>query len=166
MKKITYGTIQQEVSKEVSIVKIEAKGKEHEIEVLQYLPIKEKIGIVSTVVQLSIVDGLVRRDISQALLNVSMVEKYAGITFSESVKKDTMVLYDELKSNGVLDKIIEAIPEKEVDFIANSTIVAIESLQENMKYSMSGLIGQKMSQSESAEIAKDFLSNILPNAEK
>lgn len=166
MKKITYGTIREELSEKTTKVQIEAKGKAHEIEVLTYLPIKDKMRIISTIVPLSVVDGLVRYDVVETLLNLSLVQEYAGITFSDKIKEDPFTLYDEIKVSGLLNQVIGAIPESEKDFLGDAITSAVENLQENIKYSVNGIVGQQKAQEQSAEVAKDFLSNLIPNAEK
>ena len=90
----------------------------YEIEVKQYLPINDKLKLIGDVIGASMDDNNfanpVKIDVFTALY---VIEAYTNITLTEKQKSEPEKVYDILQSNGVLDNIIEAIPEDEYNTI-------------------------------------------------
>lgn len=99
------------------------------IEVKQYLPVEDKMELISTILNQSVDENgyynPCRIHIYQ-LVNIIMA--YTNITFTDKQKEDIYKLYDLLVSSGLFYKVNNAIPESETDFIFNGSDEAIKSI--------------------------------------
>jgi hypothetical protein len=100
-----------------------------EVEVLQYLPMVSKATFISFLANESFVDsedGI--KVFSPIELELNRI--YAYIKFYTNVKfnnKENLYdIYDQYKSSGDFEKILDAIPESEISVIENSIYEAIE----------------------------------------
>ena len=84
------------------------------IEIRQYLPINEKLEMVSRIINKSADENNFANPVKlDIFLSLSIVENYTNISFTEKQKEDTCKLYDLLKSNGIIDMVINTIPVNE-----------------------------------------------------
>lgn len=85
------------------------------IEVKSYLPVNDKLGLISNVINLSADDNNfsnpVKEDVYFAL---EIIENYTNISFTDKQKEDPTKLYDSFVSTGLYSKIIDMIPEDEL----------------------------------------------------
>lgn len=99
------------------------------IEVKQYLPVEEKLNLISDILNQSVDTNNFynpcRLHIYQ-LVNIAMA--YTNITFTDKQKEDIYKLYDLLVSSGLFNEINNAIPKSETDFIFNGSDEAIKSI--------------------------------------
>lgn len=100
------------------IKEIEFNG--HKIEVKSYVPVETKAGMVNLAVKGSLNEGTVNSILVDAYFHMFIVEFYTNIKFESNDPEDILSSYDELISNGLLDKILDAIPEEEYDYLINS----------------------------------------------
>lgn len=64
-----------------------------------------------------------------------MIDKYTNISFTEKQKENPTKLYDLLNGNGILEKIIDAVPQIEYDELIHGiydTINAVYSYQNSV----------------------------------
>lgn len=120
MTKITYTSLKLKANTDVKIV----ESGENKIEVLQYLPINDKIDLIDITLQKS-VDGSVYNPIKLDMyFHLNLIYLYTNISFTEKQREDEYKLYDVLTSSGLMDKILEAIPFEEyenlLDYIETS----------------------------------------------
>ena len=113
MAKVTYASLKLKTNTDVKIVDFN----DNKIEVLQYLPIADKYDLVSIILQESKEDALYSPVRIDMLFHLFLVFSYTNITFTEKQKEDLPKLYDTLLSCGLLDKIIEVIPQEEYDML-------------------------------------------------
>lgn len=107
------------------------------IEVKQYLPINDKLALISRVINLS-------HDSSNNFANPVQVEvigtieiimAYTNLSFTEKQKEDYAKLYDLLEENGITKDLIGAIPEDEYAFLIdgiNDSIEAVYKYQDSI----------------------------------
>ena len=100
------------------------------IEVLQYLPIKDKIDLITNTINSSTVENVnYYNPITISMLEqLNLVFYYTNINFTEKQKEDLPGLFDKLSSSGLMKEIFAAIPEEEIDIIheyLESTVGAI-----------------------------------------
>lgn len=137
MAKITFSSLKLKVENTDSkIIKIDDK----EIEVKQYLPINDKLDLISSVLVGSI-DGLnfanpIKIDVVTTL---EIIYAYTNISFTDKQKEDPAKLYDILETNGIIDKVIEAIPEIEYSLILEGVEKTVEAYYQ-YKNSIKGII--------------------------
>lgn len=93
------------------------------IEVKQYLPVSEKMDLISTVVNESYEIGddkdhanPIKTEIYTIL---EIVYRYSNLSFTEKQKEDTLKLYDLLMENKVVALVLNAIPAGELQYITN-----------------------------------------------
>lgn len=100
------------------------------IEVKQYLPINDKLALISRVINLS-------HDSSNNFANPVQVEvigtieiimAYTNLSFTEKQKEDYAKLYDLLEENGITKDLIGAIPEDEYAFLIDGINESIEAV--------------------------------------
>ena len=103
------------------------------IAVKQYLPIQEKLGLIGRVVELAhMQDENYSNPVKAAAFrDLEVIFAYTNITFTEKQKEDPAKLYDLLYSTGIIDTVIDNIPEDEYV----SIVVGIdESIEAVYKY--------------------------------
>ena len=84
------------------------------IEVKQYLPISDKINIITNVIENSADDNNFANPVKvEVFANLEIIYAYTNISFTDKQKEDPTKLYDLLEENGVIAEVIAAIPENE-----------------------------------------------------
>jgi hypothetical protein len=85
------------------------------IEVKQYLPVNEKLELISSVINLSADGNNFANPVKVSVFAVlEIVSAYTNISFTEKQKDDPCKLYDLLVGNGLSTIIMEAIPTEEL----------------------------------------------------
>lgn len=107
------------------------------IEVKQYLPINDKLDLISRVLNAS-------HDQSTNFANpiqlevigtIEIIIAYTNLSFTEKQKEDYAKLYDLFEENGIIDLIIAEIPEREYNYIIdgiNETADAVYKYQNSV----------------------------------
>lgn len=103
---------------------------EQVIEIKQYLPMQEKLQLMSKVINLSHdKDSNYSNPIKVNIYTkLNIIENYTNITFTDKQKEDVCKLYDLFKESGLMEEIFNAIPEQEIMEIENSIKKAIKSI--------------------------------------
>ena len=84
------------------------------IEVKQYLPISDKINIITNVIENSADDNNFANPVKvEVFANLEIMYAYTNISFTDKQKENPTKLYDLLEENGVIAEVIAAIPENE-----------------------------------------------------
>lgn len=106
-----YSDLGLEVTSTVKQVKL---GNGVVINVKQYLPISDKISLINIALENSICgDGYYDPVLLEMLFNVYVVFTYSDLEFTDEEKGEIGKIYDEMLSNGYIDRILNAIPENE-----------------------------------------------------
>lgn len=99
------------------------------ITVKQYLPIQEKLALISRVINAAADEynftNPVKLDMYLAL---EIVFTYTNISFTEKQKEDIAKLFDLLDENKFFDKVIELIPEEEYSTLWEGVVELSESI--------------------------------------
>lgn len=91
-----------------------------EIEVKQYLPINEKLQLISNVINAAADDNNFSNPIKEDLFGtLEIIYAYTNLGFTEKQKEDPIKLYDDMISSGFADAIIKEIPSEEYNTIVN-----------------------------------------------
>ena len=89
-----------------------------EVEVKQYLPINEKLQLISNVIDAAADENNFSNPIKEDLFGtLEIIYAYTNLGFTEKQKEDPQKLYDLICGNGFFDAIIKLIPEKEYNDI-------------------------------------------------
>lgn len=113
MAKVTYTKLGAKTNGAIKTIEINGQN----IEVRQYLPVNDKLVLIGNVIELS---HDLERNFSNPLktevfFTLELIQAYTNITFTEKQMEEPHKLFDALSSTeGLLDKIMEAIPESEL----------------------------------------------------
>lgn len=102
---------------------------EYTIEVKQYLPINEKLNLISNVINFAHDEknysNPVKVDVYTAL---EIMYAYTNINFTDKQKEDVTKLYDLIVSSGLYIKVLEAIPGNEHCNLLNAIKKSIDAI--------------------------------------
>ena len=112
------------------------------VEVKQYLPVADKLNIITNVLQLSADDNNFANPVKvEVFLNLEIMYAYTNLTFTEKQKEDPTKLYDLLEQNGVIAAVAQAIPETEYNLLLDWTQETIDSFYK-YRNSVMGILDQ------------------------
>lgn len=101
---------------------------EQTIEVKQYLPVEDKLELIGFILEVSYDQNNFPNPIKiQAHTALKIIEKYTNISFTEKQKENPAKLYDIIRGNGLIEKIIEAIPQVEYNTLISGIYETIEA---------------------------------------
>lgn len=124
MAKVTFSKLGLKKQNKIETVNINGV----DIEVKQYLPVDEKLGIIEKVLKESADENNFANPIKmEVFLDLEIMYNYTNIGFTDAQKKDPVKLYDLLEENGVIVEVISAIPEKEYNYLIDSATEIIEN---------------------------------------
>lgn len=84
------------------------------IEVKQYLPVNEKLELISNVINWSHDENNFANPVKVSIFtSLEIMYAYTNINFTDKQKEDPAKLYDMLISSGLIAEVINAIPEAE-----------------------------------------------------
>ena len=113
MIKTSYANLKLKVNTEVKSVDYNGNV----IEVLQYLPIDDKYSLINITLQKA-KEGSIYNPLKKDMyFHLNLVYMYSSLTFTDKQREDESKLYDTLVSNGLMDLIIDAIPETEYSIL-------------------------------------------------
>ena len=150
---------------------------EQDIEIKQYLPVNEKLMLISNVLNLSHDNNNFANPVKISIFTtLEIMYAYTNINFTDKQKEDPTKLYDLLISTGLVKQVINAIPEEEyhevicgisdsIDAVytyQNSVMGILDSISQD--YSSLDLnateIQKKLSDPNNMELLKQILSNL------
>lgn len=150
---------------------------DNDIEIKQYLPINDKLKLISDVINNSIDEHSFCNPVKIKMFSeLGVIQYYTNINFTDKQKEDFIKLYDLLQSNHLINKIYEVIPEEEIHIIEKGIFDSIESIYtynnsamgilDNMSKDYNNLnfdaeaIKEKLGNSENVEFLKEVLEKL------
>ena len=110
------------------------------IEVKQYLPVNDKLELISNVINLAHDENNFSNPVKVSIFTtLEILYAYTNINFTDKQKEDPAKLYDMLISSGLVTEIINVIPEAEYHEILCGISDSIEAVY-NYKNSLFGII--------------------------
>lgn len=101
-----------------------------EVEVLQYLPIDQKSAFITEVMSASIDDNGIFSPVRiQIYVDLNLIKFYTNFNLTDKMLEETSKTYDLLCINGIIEKIHEAIPKEEYNFLINSLYKCIADVR-------------------------------------
>lgn len=174
MAKISFNKLGLKVNQEIKTITFN----EQTIEVKQYLPIADKLNLISNVINASHdgVNNFANPIRISVFTTLEIIYAYTNINFTDKQKEDTAKLYDLVISTGLVKEIINNIPEAEYYEIVNGIKECVESIY-TYENSFSGIldslrtdyknldfdasaIQQKLADPENMSLLKDILSKL------
>ena len=172
--KPTFSKLKLQLTKEAVPVQIG----DQTIAVRTYLPIQEKLDLIARViVQAHEPDSNYNNPVkTDALMALEMVFAYSDLVFTDKQKEDMPKLYDLMKCNGIIDVILNAIPEAERVDVERGVYRTIDSIYayqnsvmgilENIKQDQDMLdfdinkLKEDLAASENLDVVKEVLSKL------
>ena len=163
------------LKKNENIKTIEICGQD--IEVKQYLPIQEKLQLISDVINLSTGDNNFENPVQVDVYTcIKILDVYTNISFTEKQMEDVAKLYDLLDGNNVFADVFAWIPKSEYNMVINGIKDTIKALYtyknsamgilENITQDYSNLnleaseIQQKLADPQNMAFLKDVLTKM------
>lgn len=131
----------------------------NEIEVLQYLPFEDKYSLVMITLQNSYEQGIYNPLKLDMYFHLFIVYMYTNISFTDKQRENEFKIYDTLKSNGILNQVLENIPEEEYTLLfdsLNELIMEKTSLEKSAIHLINSVITDLPKQ---AQAAMDIVEN-------
>lgn len=155
MANVTYASLKLKNKNEVETIDFEG----HKIEILQYLPIEDKYSLVNVTLQKAKEGSIYNPVKIDWFFHLNLVYMYSNITFTDKQREDEAKLYDVLTSNGLMNAIINKIPDEEYQTLFNY-ISSLISDTLNYKNSLSGTISELVeSLPDRAKQAEEIVNN-------
>lgn len=150
---------------------------EQTIEVKQYLPVNDKLELISNVINASHDDNNFANPIKVSVFTtLEIMYAYTNINFTDKQKEDPTKLYDMLISSGLVAEVINAIPELEYHEVLCGISDSIDAIYtyrnsvmgilENISTDYSNLdldatnIQEKIANVENITLLKDIISKL------
>ena len=126
MAKVTFNKLNLIKNTEIKNIDIN----ENIIEVKQYLPVEEKLELISYIVNMAHdEDYNFSNPVKvEVFAGIGIIKYYTNITFTEKQLENPAKIYDLLNSNNVINNVIAAIPSNEYDEIRTGIEDTIKSI--------------------------------------
>ena len=99
------------------------------IEVKQYLPINEKLELISSVINSAADENNFSNPVKEnVFLTLEILYHYTNINFTDKQKEDPVKLYDLVVSSGLVNKLTDLIPEEELDEVINGVAQSVKAI--------------------------------------
>ena len=156
--KISYANLKLKTDTSVNTFEFEGNT----IEVLKYLPIEDKYDLIMITLQKAEEDGIYNQLKLDIYFHLHLVYMYTNLSFTEKQKENEMKIYDTLKSNGFIDKMLDAIDEDEYNDLF-SYMVAVEEDIMHYKTTAAMLVKSIINDlPKNAALAADIVNNFNP----
>ena len=173
MAKVSFTKLGLKKNEEVGILHIN----EQDIEVKQYLPINEKLELISSVINSAADENNFSNPVKEnVFLTLEILYHYTNINFTDKQKEDPVKLYDLVVSSGLVNKVTDLIPEEELDEVINGVAQSVKAIYtyrnsvlgilESISQDYSGLnleateIQQKLSDPNNMALLKQVLTKL------
>ena len=99
------------------------------IEVKQYLPINEKLELISSVINSAADENNFSNPVKEnVFLTLEILYHYTNINFTDKQKEDPVKLYDLVVSSGLVNKVTDLIPEEELNEVINGVAQSVKAI--------------------------------------
>ena len=173
MAKVSFTKLGLKKNEEVGILHIN----EQDIEVKQYLPINEKLELISSVINSAADENNFSNPVKEnVFLTLEILYHYTNINFTDKQKEDPVKLYDLVVSSGLVNKVTDLIPEEELDEVINGVAQSVKAIYayknsilgilESISQDYSSLnldateIQQKLADPDNMELLKQILTKL------
>ena len=173
MAKVAFSKLGVKTNQEVKTI----TWNDQTIEVKQYLPVNNKLELISKVINLSADENNFANPVKVDIyFAIELIDAYTNISFTEKQKEDVCKLFDSITSSGLLTVIKDAIPlEEQVNLhcAMNGCVSAVYSYKhsvmgilENITTDYSNLnldasaIQQKLADPQNLELLKGVMAKL------
>ena len=125
MAKVSFTKLGLKKNEDVGILHIN----EQDIEVKQYLPVNEKLELISSVINSAADENNFSNPVKEnVFLTLEILYHYTNINFTDKQKEDPVKLYDLVVSSGLVNKVTDLIPEEELDEVINGVAQSVKAI--------------------------------------
>lgn len=130
MAKVAFSKLDAKINNDIKkLVYVNSKNEQIEYEVKYYLPIKEKLDLISNIInQSSDTNGFYNPMRLKIFTTLEIVFAYTNLNFTAKQKEDPFKLYDLIISNNIFSDIVSAICEEDLSEIYTATTQTIENI--------------------------------------
>ncbi len=127
MAKVSFTKLGLKANQEVKNIEFNGQS----IEVKQYLPVNEKLELITNVINLAADDNNFVNPVKiNVLTTLEIMYAYTNINFTDKQQENIAKLYDLVISSGLAKEVINAIPENEYHEILSGVKTSVESIYE------------------------------------
>ena len=158
MAKVSYANLKLKIKEEIK--EFDFNGSK--IEVLQYLPLQDKIDLIDITCQKAREDRLYSPIKIDAYFHLHLVYLYTNLTFTEKQREDEYKLYDCLMSNGLIDNVLMNMNKKEYESLLD---LLNQKVEDELKYNTTAaaILNQLITDlPKNAEAAKKIMDEFDP----
>lgn len=131
------------------------------IEVIQYLPVQEKMEMLEHILSHAIDDtGFFNPTRLEVFFTLFMIKTYTNISITEKMIEEAPKTYDLLEMNGVIEKIVSAIPAEEYASILNATEETAQHVSQHLT-SFASMLTNILEDYKSAQMDVDTMAQTL-----
>ena len=130
MAKIPFSKLDAKINSEICTLSYHnSKNEEIFYDVKKYLPIQEKIDMISNIINQSVDDNDFYNPLRvQIFTALEIVYFYTNLSFTSKQKENPFKLYDLLISSGIFKNVVDCIYENDWTEIQNTIITVIENI--------------------------------------
>lgn len=129
-----------------------------EIEVIQYLPIQDKLAMIERILNYTVDNtGFLNPVRLEVYTVLEIISTYTNINITDKMMENAPKIYDSFMINGVIDAIIEAIPEDEY----NAVFDAIEDCAEHTVSYLNSFVGMMKTVTEDYNATKMNVDEVV-----
>lgn len=141
MAKVSYAKLDLKVCNDIHCINYtNSKGESLTIEVKSYLPIEEKMVMITKILnQSNDSNGYYNIMRVKIFTVLEVVYAYTNLNFTEKQKENSLKLYDSLVSSGLFNQIKELIPDDEWTEIEQTITVSMDNIY-HYKNSIVGIL--------------------------
>ena len=156
MAKVSFSSLKLKVKEDIEEIYIGDK----KVEVKTYISTEEFNDMIQAVVEQATTSTIYNDFLGNCILADSIVMTHTNLSFTDAQKSDLLKLFDILKTNGVMNAILDAIGSEEMDRILKAYELVVTEYKK-YTYSVKGLTDQILqfapkSANDIAEQLKDF----------
>lgn len=125
MSKVAFSKLS--LSKNTSVKEVE--WKDQKIEVKQYLPVGDKLDLISRIVNYSADDHVFYNPCKVEIFElIEIILAYTNLNLTDKQQEDILKLYDLFIGSGFADVIKDAIPEEEINYLDDGIWATIKEI--------------------------------------
>lgn len=136
------------------------------IEIVQYLPVQEKMEMLENILGRTIDEtGFFNPTKLEVFFTLYVIKTYTNISITDKMIEEAPKTYDLLELNGIIDAVINAIPEDEYKEILNTTEETSKHIAAHLT-SFATMLSNILEDYKSAQMDVDAMSRTLsdPNS--
>ena len=162
MAKVPFTKLSLSKNNEIKIL----EWKDQKIEIKQYLPISEKLNLISKILNVSVDEHVFYNPCKIDIFElIEIILTYTNISLTEKQSEDTLKVYDLFVSSGFAELVKENIPQSELDYIHTNIIMAIKEIYRYRDSAM-GILEQVTTEQQLTESGLTDIISTIKNSEE